>query len=308
VKALAIVAVLGSAAHADTLFATENGGKLFVNQLAGNVMTSVYDEPSAAVFEYAFADTKTLWVLRAKQGRFSVGTIADGKAGPERVLTYKDWDGNTKGPGWPPHLVITKTHQVWVTRCVELKNAESDDISEGLVASDRSMCTNVYRRVDADAPLATTLSDVEIVAANWQRRWPQSKTAPKGYTVSTDSGFACKGPHTKMTIQLGTRWARDDGFVSDAPVIVRFSVGTVRGKPMPYMGHEDRYAATDIANDDGTGTYFVEDCKTHLRAVIAIEPGVIATSEGEKTWRLRRGDKDLATFTSTRVVAPAPSP
>ena len=57
-------------------------------------------------------------------------------------------------------------------------------------------------------------------------------------------------------------------------------------------------------SDDGTGAFLIEACTTILRQVIAIAPGVIATSEGDHVWKLRRGVKVLATFTATRVVAP----
>src|ERR1041385_4716905 len=90
-KALLVVVVLASAAHADSSIAYESDGKLVVAKVEADKLTTLVEEPATGVLEYRFADSTTLWVVRAQQGVYSVEKISDGKASPPRALTLADW-------------------------------------------------------------------------------------------------------------------------------------------------------------------------------------------------------------------------
>ena len=313
-KLLAIaILVLGAAAiaHAeagDTLIATDHDGTLVVSRVTDAAVETAYEEPNSGVLEYAFSDPHTLWVLRAKHGTFSIGTIVDGKPGTERVLSRDDWEPTTvldrKSPRVAPHMMVTKTGEVWLQRCVDL--IESNPSYE--------QCPRVYLRVDAKAPIQRQLQPSGLVAnpGDWHRLVKQLDTSPKGWTFKINTrGFRCTGPKARLDFAAGTRTVANIEWIWSEPAIVRFQIYKEIDDEMPRPNFEvllgddppPRSKRPVVIQDDGTGQFFLEDCKTYLNEVVVVAPDVVATTEGKREWKIRRGRTVIGTLTSARLVA-----
>ena len=290
-KALLVLLSLAGAAHADSMFATDHDGTLAVYQIAGDTLTTAYEEPSSGVLEYGWSDAHTLWALRAQKGVFSIEKIVDGKPQKPRVLTHADWKPAEGKPSTePPHLMITTAGAVWLQRCPALVHDEK---------TKRDQCLVRHLRVDADAeiadkPPADLRSDEVAIPETASVNAPQKVRGPKGYMFAvTRKGFTCTAPKHNLVFPAGTRWIAYAYWVNDAPAIVRFSVNKY-----------DDYGGGIDANPeafDGTGEFLLDDCKTYLTDIKKIEPGVVATTEGKSAWKVRRGATVLGTFTAKHV-------
>ena len=299
-KALLIVAILAGAgaAHAEPLIAYEHDGLLTVAKVDSNALTTLLEEPNTGVIEYGFSNARTLWVLRAQKGVFSVEKIVDGKAEKTRVLTPDVWKGL---PGKPasrvPRFMFTQPNgtggnEAWIHRCITVVN---------------NRCPERYLRLDLDeevrdkAPPELRYADPYPLPPDAQDG-PQKLKGPKGYMFAiSKNGFLCTAPKHSTSFKGGTRWIYNASWIAPDPAIVHFYVGK-------YDSFADEGLAADA--DTGAGEFFLEDCNTYLVDVKALEGGAVATTEGGGAWKVRKGGKQIGTFTATHVewLPPPPPP
>src|SRR5262249_11554112 len=147
--------VLARTASADVTVASSDNGALYIHRVDATRVARVYEEHDKHVVAYGFSDAKTLWVLRAENGAYTIGSIADGKAGPTRALKLTvATPGNEVPTGWDvtPGLVVAGGH-VFVTTCLDVK---------GPAPPHKMGCSWGYMRVDdgADAFSKTPPRDV----------------------------------------------------------------------------------------------------------------------------------------------------
>src|SRR5260221_4654482 len=298
-KALLALLAFAGAAHADPMFAYDHDGTLVVAS-AGDAVTTAYEEPNAGALQYAWSDAHTLWVLRAQKGVFSIEKIvfgsATGAGKPDitpRVLVHADWKPAAGGKtvSRVPELFVAKTGEVWLQRCVS-----SFKIATG------ERCPQRYLRVDAPAELADKLPELRegdgLPAPDEDKAYgPQKIAGPKGYMFQViKNGFNCAGPKHALPFKGGTRWVEHAVWVANDPPIVRFYVGKF----------DDLSQAVAAEGEDGTGDFFLEDCKTFLVDVKLVAPGVVATTEGDGAWKVRAGGKVIGTFTAKHVETARP--
>jgi hypothetical protein len=189
-----------SAARAGVLVAsTDDKGSLFVDQVAADKVTKIYDEAGQGAVAYAFSDPRTLWVVRRDKAGFSIGKVVDGKAAPSQALDKlklaKAGDDLPSGYEQLPRLVTTKHGEVYVATCTGLDNVDHGD---------RLMhCAIAYRRVDDGSNQDTTKRPKDIAfefGVTAAPKLPAIKKPPAGFTTQivktkldneTLVGFTC---------------------------------------------------------------------------------------------------------------------
>ena len=292
-KAFVALLLFAGVAHADPMFAYDHDGTLVVASV-GDALTTAYEEPNAGALQYAWSDAHTLWVLRAQKGVFSIEKIVDGKPDKPRVLVHADWKPPADGKpvSHVPVMFVTKTGEVWLQRCVATVQVDK-----------YTRCPQKYLRVDAPAELGDRLpKDVregdDLPTFEEDKAYgPQKIAGPKGYMFQVlKNGFNCTGPKHSLPFKGGTRWVERAVWVTSDPPVVRFFVGKF----------DDFSQELAEGQDDGTGDFFLEDCKTFLVDVRIVAPGIVATTEGDGAWKVRQGGKVLGTFTAKHVETAPP--